>query len=60
MSLCRALKGRSLLRVPERDMEVQMLGILVSPKIGENSAAAVLCLDVCSYVAYDVQQPVKN
>ena len=41
-------------------MEVQVLGILVSTKIGDNSASAVLRFDVCSYVSYDVQQPVNN
>ena len=39
---------------------MQVLGVLVSTKIGGNTATAVLRFDLGSYVAYDVQQPMNN
>lgn len=47
-------------RISESDMEMQVFGVLVSPEIGGNTAAAVLRFDLGSYLAYDVQQPVNN
>lgn len=41
-------------------MEMQVLGILVSTKIGGNTATAVLRFNLGSYLTYDVQQPMNN
>jgi hypothetical protein len=41
-------------------MEMQVFGVLVFPEIGGYAAPAVLCFDLGSYLAYDVQQPMNN
>ena len=46
--------------VTESDMEMQVLGVLVFPEIGGNTAPAVLRFDLGSYLAYDVQQPMND
>jgi hypothetical protein len=35
-------------------MEMQVLGVLVSTKIGGNTATAVLCFNLGSYLTHDV------
>jgi hypothetical protein len=41
-------------------MEMQVFGVLVSTKIGGNTATPVLRFDLGSDLAYDVQQPMNN